>query len=928
MIRGQLAVKKINSLMKKTFLSIVFVAIALALGYLISDQVNGFLGISYKAKSTPETDTVDVNAGDTARIRPLKLRLADFGGVGIIPDTANWGDNYQHNVHRFEDLITENPPFLDPKAYQRIGNELDNYVSRMQSFNINGIVFPAFLELVSFDDWKEGANIYPDNDPYKLRHLALQKGFGDWMGEIRQKGMDVYLYTDMVALTPPLEKYLIKKYGKLDPESAEFWKVFQVACEELFTRLPDVSGIMLRIGEAGTIYNKPGWDYYSELLVRTDKSVERMLTAFLQAAEKYNKKIIFRTWSVGVGQIGNMHTNPETYQRVLGNIQSDNLIVSTKYSRGDFYSWLPFNETLKQGSHRRIAEFQLRREFEGLNAFPNFMGPLYQKALIDFASTNTNFDGVWLWTQEGGPLRAGPMSIYPFHGFNLMTDLNVYAVGQLVNNPAADLEKITREWAGLTFGSDTVMQKTLAGVMMNSHQTTQKGLYISEFAKYDVRALGLEPPPMLWIFEWDIVGGSPSVFSNIYFIAKDHLDVAIAEGYEAAEEAGRMLASVESAGSRITRNEEQFKKLEASIAYEKNLFTTLAHFRKYMLTYYHWMANGGSEIKRIWQGSMKDYQQAEIVHTATYSGNLDFPAYNFREANVATRIAQRTGPTIWLARLLSLIIVIAFILGSPPLQKRLPDFIGRRATAMVWFGSIRPSGSGGTSCERADTAPLGLFSIVYIILALSVFTSFAAPVFVGSLTILTILYLALNVNLATIKGNCDQVAKVASLLSPALLFLGILMIFTAWRGPTAFWYFFWTSAVFRIVFLMIFVLFVLRAWYTWAVTLTATLYHKKLKSSGIFLLIQGLLFAAGGGIIALIGFEKTLTVLNDELMLLPGGLSRILGITTHLEIPTDIPTVIFYLGLFLVLLGVIFLVIGRGQRACPGLDPGAVGSRQ
>ncbi len=889
--------------MKKPLLSILFTAIALGFGYLASTQVNGFLGISFKDKSTPETAAAAINPSDTLPIQALSLRLADFGGVGILPDTANWGNNYEHNVHRFEDLITENAPFLDPKAYQRIEIELDTFVNRMQDFNINGIVFPGFLELVSFEDWDQGALIYPANDPYRLRHVALQKGFGKWMQKIGEKGMDVYLYTDMVALTPPLGNYLKKKYGKIDPESDGFWEAYKMACEEVFTRLPYVSGIMLRIGEAGAIYNKPGWDYYSELLVRTDKAVEKMLSSFLEVAEKHNKKIIFRTWSVGVGEIGDMHTNPETYQRVLGNIQSPNLVVSTKYSRGDFYSWLPFNETLKQGKQKRIAEFQLRREFEGLNAFPNFMGPLYQQALLEFAGKNENFDGVWLWTQEGGPLRAGPMSVYPFHGFNTVTDLNVYAVGRLMNNPAADLGKITSDWVGLYFGNDSLMKETLTRVMLNSHSTTRKGLYICEFAKYDVRALGLEPPPMLWIFEWDIVGGSPSVFSNIYYISKNHIDAAIAEGYEAAAEAAQMLADIQSVKGLVTRNPQKFSDLEASVAYEHNLFTTLAHFRKYMLSYYQWLATGGRSTKEIWQHSLQEYADAEKLHTKTYSGNLDFPAYNFREANVATKIAQRTGLTVWFARSLALILFIAFLLGTPLLQQHLPPFKGKRAVAMLWYGSFKPSGSGGTSCERADTGPLGLSSFAYIILALSVFTSFAAPVFVISLVILSILYIGLNMALAAGPGNCDQVAKIASFLSPALLFLGMLMAFTAWRGPTAFWHFFWTSASFRVIFLMVFVLFVLRAWYTWAVTLTTTLGHSVIKSTAIILLVQGLLFFTGGGVASYFGFEKVLTVLNDELMMLPGGLSRILGITTHLEIPQNIPAVVMYLGLVLSVAG-------------------------
>ncbi len=885
--------------MKKTIVSVLFTFTALFLGYLVSGPVNGFLGISFKDKPGVEAAVPVLRSGDTVGVRPLNQRLADLGGVGILPDTANWGIGYEHNVHRFEDLIQSEPPYLNPAAYARIGSELNQYLDKLKQFNINGIVFPAFLELVTFEGRKGKDAVYQESDGYQKRHRALQEGYGKWIKEIRNKGIEVFLYTDMVALTPPLEAWLTSHYGTPDGEKVGFWDIYKEGLEEVFTRMPEVSGIMLRIGEAGSIYNKPGWDYYSQLDVRSEKALNRMLTAFLEVAEKYNKQIIFRSWSVGIGEIGDMHTNPETYAKVLGNIHSPNLIVSTKYSRGDFYSWLPFNETLLQGSHRRIAEFQLRREFEGFNAFPNYMGPLYQKALLDFTRKNEHFDGVWLWTQEGGPLRAGPLSIYPLHGFNLITDLNVYAMGQLVNNPKADIRKVTSDWVALNFGSDSVLNQTVTEVMMQSHATVQKGLYIGPFAKYDVRALGLEPPPMLWIFEWEIVGGSPSVFSNIYQVSKGHIDEAIREGNEAAAEAGAMLEKLQSVAGRASQNPALFSQLLASVAYEQNLFLTLGHFRNYMLGYYTWLDQGGSAQKEIWQAARREYVTAEQAHTQIYTGNLDFPAYNFREANVATKIAGRTDGMVWLARFLGLIFLAAFIFGNPRVQRGLGDFRGRRSLAMLWFGVVNPSGSGETSCARADTAPLILFTFAYLALALSAFTSFAAPVFVMSLMICSALYVGLNAPLKTSLDVCDKTSKVISLLAPAVAFTGLLMLFTAWRGPMAFWHFFWTSGGFRVAFFMIFVLFVMRAYYTWAVTLSQALQLGKLPAAAIMILFQGILFAACGGLVDLLGFEKVLTVLNDELLMLPGGLSRILGITTHLEIPTNIPHYVMIIGLIM-----------------------------
>lgn len=66
----------------------------------------------------------------------------------------------------------------------------------------------------------------------------------------------------------------------------------------------------------------------------------------------------------------------------------------------------------------------------------------------------------------------------------------------------------------------------------------------------------------------------------------------------------------------------------------------------------------------------------------------------------------------------------------------------------------------------------------------------------------------------------------------------------------------------------------------------------------IMVIIQGIQLALLGAVSHLATLEKSLTAVNDELAILPGGLSRILGITTHLNIPTDIPMHLFYAGWF------------------------------
>ena len=185
------------------------------------------------------------------------------------------------------------------------------------------------------------------------------------------------LYTDMVALTPSLREYFQRRFGGLVTEDPAFWEVYRLGLEELFQKMPYVDGLMVRIGEAGAVYNVPGWDYTSVLAVRTVPAVQAMLRALLQAAEAHGKLIVFRNWAVGLGQVGDMHEDPEAYKEILEGVDSPNLIVSTKYAMGDYYSYLPLNPTFTQGTQKRIVELQNRREYEGFCAFPNYVAPVH-----------------------------------------------------------------------------------------------------------------------------------------------------------------------------------------------------------------------------------------------------------------------------------------------------------------------------------------------------------------------------------------------------------------------------------------------------------------------------------------------------------------------------------------------------------------------
>src|SRR5262249_53985154 len=148
---------------------------------------------------------------------------------------------------------------------------------------------------------------------------------------------------------------------------------------------------------------------------------------------------------------------------------------------------------------------------------------------------NPGIAGVYIFTQAGGPLRAGPQALYPLHGFWLWTDANVFAASRLAVDPGVQVPDVAREWAARTFGDDPRIVEAVTSGLAETREAVLKGFYIRPFAEREVRVPGLDLPPLMWIFEWDMVGGWHSLLSIVYRASRDAVDPAVSEGYASAE---------------------------------------------------------------------------------------------------------------------------------------------------------------------------------------------------------------------------------------------------------------------------------------------------------------------------------------------------------------------------------------------------------
>ena len=839
----------------------------------------------------------------------LEYRFADFGAVGVEPDPQAWAaqDDYSHSSRQFADVMLSEPPWVDAAGLSRVTQEWKDYIDHIRAYGYNGVVVNGFLEYVNFDKVRDGFAVYAEDSPYRARHEAMVEQFGAMWKYAADMGMSVVFKTDMLANTGPLNEYVERELGGFNVDDPRLWDLYQAGLAEFFEKMPYVDGLMIRIGEAGSVYNMPGWDYFSTLAVTTVDSVRTMLTKFTATAGEYDKTIYFRTWSVGVGEVGDMHTNPQSYATVLDGIPAENLVVVTKFTMGDFYSWLPLNPTLEQGDQPRIVEFQSRREFEAFSSFPNYLSADHQAALQDFETKNPNIQGVWVWTQDGGPWRAGPMSLYLKSGFWQLYDLDVYATGRLAWDRNADLGSVNQQWIAQNFSEDPRTIRAVQEIFATSRDATKQGLYIPPYADKRVLALGLEPPPMMWIFEWDIVSGDTAALSVIHSASRDRIQGAIDGAATAQRSAEEMLAEAEGTDPATWKDPALRESLIHSLEYEADLFATLGAFRAAFLSYYDWLDTGDSADWDAWQRDKAAYDEAVAAHTAKYGQDLDTPAYSFFAVDAGLAHAERTRSSQVVTLLVLLGIVGLLVLGAVGR----PGPLGAAARGL-WIGATRPwrlAEEYGVPPDRGARLLAWLLPAGLLVASRGAFSGWLS----WSYLLATLGSMALFVLTARvlIRGR-DPFALYAGVGAALLLKTLLLSAVVVVRGPLLYWYRFWTDEQFRDIYVTL--SFAAFLWLFWVVYVLMRSSYEcgRLRALGRVLVAVAVPVVVLGGLMQWSGLEAALTTFNDQMALLPLGLSRILGITVHLGIPTELP--LYLLG-FGVVLGVVGLAMGAGRRA-------------
>jgi hypothetical protein len=394
----------------------------------------------------------------------------------------------------FEHLMLEGPGH--EAQWSRIREELDTFCAKAAALGFNA---------VSLDDVTHLA----DHPWYELETRAR---IARWRTEfrrcfevVRKHGLQIHLTMDVFSSTPAVRVQLAKLRRSVESFLAEQLEAF-------LADFPQVAGVIMRIGESDAIDVQH--EFRSELHLKSPEQVNRFLRALLPVFEKHQRKLIFRTWTVGAYRIGDLMWHRGTFASVLKGVEDNPaLIVSMKYGESDFFRYLPLNRNFFRTKVAKIIELQTRREYEGCGEYPSFTGWEYERYARELEQAE-NMAGIMVWCQTGGwvPFRrlAFLDSDAVWTELNTFVTLRLFQRNQLVEEAVRDFanERNLPNW------------RSLLELLRLSDDVIRELLYVEEFARQKLFFRRVRIPPMLQVY-WNNIFISHSVKKVLNHFVQD-----------------------------------------------------------------------------------------------------------------------------------------------------------------------------------------------------------------------------------------------------------------------------------------------------------------------------------------------------------------------------------------------------------------------
>jgi hypothetical protein len=396
---------------------------------------------------------------------------------------------------------------------ESVPGEFTVLAGRVAAMGYNAITLDDAAHLIPHEGYPPA--VRAKIEAYRLLH-------GELFAIAASRGLSPYLTTDVMFFHPVLEKEIGRNPDRIADFLAE-------RIERLFEHFPLLEGIIFRFGEADGV-DVEG-DFSSRIVLRRPTHARRFLERLLPVFERAGKTLVFRTWSLGAYPLGDLMWNRNTFDRVFDRLDSPSLVLSMKYGESDFFRYLPINKLFFRSAHRKIVEFQARREYEGFGAYPSFVGWDCERYLDDLRGAR-NIVGVSVWCQTGGWGKRRQLTF--LRNSSVWVELNAFVIPRL--RGGATCEQAIREFCAVQ--DPPLPEEPFREFLHLSEVAIRKLLYVSELAERKLFFRRLRLPPQLFVF-WDRILVNHTIERILRCLVEDG-ERCIREGEEGLRAVERM----------------------------------------------------------------------------------------------------------------------------------------------------------------------------------------------------------------------------------------------------------------------------------------------------------------------------------------------------------------------------------------------------
>lgn len=540
-------------------------------------------------------------------------------------------DRDTHNWSKAPLSHLEKRSLPSKKKHKRIRESFSTYTKRISNIGFNSVSLDELCYLAIYP-------FYGEEEKKKIK--AYRKKYRKLFRIAESRNLNLFLTSDFFSVNDSIWKATEGKWEKIA-------ELFRYALEDIFSEFPEVSGIILRIGESDGVDVKG--DFRSKLLLQKPSQANALLKRVLPVFEKYERKLIFRTWTLGAYRIGDLIWNPETYDRVFHGIKSDSLIVSMKYGEADFFRYLELNPLFFHDNRPKILELQARREYEGFGEYPSFVGWQYQKYRDLLYRKKANLVGISVWAQTGG--WSSFRNITFLKKSSYWNELNAFVSVRMFRDPGRHVEDCVKDF----YGKKNLEEFLL--FLKYSEKTVENILYDPEFAKQTLYVHRVRIPPILHA-TWDKI-----TVSDPFRLLSSAFNRNRKKSLQAAESAFLLIKEMRRIGKKLD--------LPYDPSFHQDSFQIFLNCRKLLLQHNQ---NLFAETKKLVKRYHRKYPNTFHFQLRAPQGRPSL----FARLALRILVRKRSRPRFLDRILFHPFLLKIYYLVFLSIRNRLPDFLNRQ----------------------------------------------------------------------------------------------------------------------------------------------------------------------------------------------------------------------------------------------------------